>query len=91
MNCYDCAVTAVDRAAVAVCAGCGGAVCLEHAMPAEHWLTRTQLINRVERVDPPARVIRCGTCHAAHAARGDVAPPAAVRVATAALRNRRAS
>ena len=54
-------------------ADCGAAVCVEHSVSAPHWLTRTQLVNRVERIDPPARVIRCGTCHAAHAARGDVA------------------
>jgi hypothetical protein len=44
---------------------------------ASHWLTRTLPLTRVVRVEPPARVIRCGTCHSAHAARGDVA--AAVR------------
>jgi hypothetical protein len=76
MNCYDCAVTGDHRSAVAVCVDCGAAVCVEHSVSTRHWLTRSQLINRVERVDPPARVIRCGTCHAAHAAhaaRGDVA------------------
>lgn len=73
MNCYDCAVTGSDRDAVAVCIDCGGAVCIEHAVNARHWLTRTQPLLRVERVEPAARVIRCGTCHAAHAARGDVA------------------
>ena len=73
MNCYDCAVVGVHRDAVAVCVDCGAAVCVEHAVSAQHWLTRTQLINRVERVDPPARVVRCGFCHAARTARGDVA------------------
>jgi hypothetical protein len=73
MNCYDCAATGDRRDAIAVCADCGAAVCIEHAVTAQHWLTRTQTILRVERVEPAARVIRCGTCHAAHRARGDVA------------------
>jgi hypothetical protein len=73
MNCYDCAVTGDHRDAVAVCADCGAAVCIEHAVTARHWLTRTQTILRVEHVEPAARVIRCGTCHAAHRARADVA------------------
>lgn len=72
MNCYDCAVTGDHRDAVAVCADCGAAVCIEHSVSARHWLTRSALINRVERVEPPARIIRCGTCYAAHAAGGDV-------------------
>ena len=74
MNCYDCAAAGNYRDAVAVCADCGAAVCIEHAVSATHWLTRTALINRLERIEPPARVIRCGTCHAAHAARGDTTP-----------------
>jgi hypothetical protein len=73
MNCYDCAVTGDHRDAVAVCADCGAAVCIEHTVTARHWLTRTQTILRVEHVERAARVIRCGTCHAAHRARGDVA------------------
>jgi hypothetical protein len=73
MNCYDCATAGIHREAVAVCHDCGAGVCIEHSVNARHWLTRTQLINRDERVEPAARVIRCGTCHAAHAARGDVA------------------
>jgi len=72
MNCYDCALGGDYRDAVAVCVDCGAAVCLEHAFTAQHWLTRTQTILRVEQVDPPERIIRCGTCHAAHSARGDV-------------------
>ena len=73
MNCYDCAIAGDDRDAVAVCADCGAAVCVEHAVSARHWLTRTQPLMREVRVEPAERVIRCGTCHAAHAARGDVA------------------
>jgi hypothetical protein len=32
MNCYDCAITGDHRDAVAVCADCGAAVCIEHAV-----------------------------------------------------------
>ncbi len=73
MNCYDCATGGAYRDAVAICTDCGAAVCVEHAVNVRHWLTRTQAVLRVERVDPPGRLIRCGTCHAAHAARGDIA------------------
>lgn len=76
MNCYDCAATGTYRDAVAVCIDCGAAICIEHTVNARHWLTRTLPLLRVDRVDPPARVIRCETCHAAHAARaarGDMA------------------
>jgi hypothetical protein len=82
MNCYDCAIAGAAGQAVAVCSDCGAGVCIEHAVTAKHWLTRTALINRVERIDPPARVIRCGTCHAAHAARGDVAAAVSLAGAT---------
>jgi hypothetical protein len=71
MNCYDCATAGDHRQAVAVCVDCGAAVCIEHATSTQHWLTRTQTIMRIERVEPPARVIRCETCHTAHAAKDD--------------------
>ena len=76
MNCYDCSRVGVTRGAVAVCVDCGAAVCMEHAIGEQHWLTRTQVILRVERVSPPARLIRCRTCHAAHEALGDLAETA---------------
>jgi hypothetical protein len=72
MNCYDCATTGTYRPAVAVCVDCGVGVCIEHAVNTSHWLTRTQALMRVERIEPPARIIRCETCHAARTARGDV-------------------
>ena len=75
MNCYDCATAGDHRHAVGICVDCGAAVCIEHAVTARHWLTRTQTIMRVERVEPPARIIRCETCNAAHVARGDIAEP----------------
>lgn len=76
MNCYDCAHIGVQQAAVAICVDCGAAVCSEHAIPETRWLTRTHVILRVERVDPPARLIRCRTCHAAHEPGGDLAASA---------------
>jgi hypothetical protein len=82
MNCYDCAVAGDHRDAVAVCADCGAAVCVEHAVSARHWLTRTQPLMREVRVEPAERIIRCGMCHAAHVARGDVAAAVPVRSST---------
>lgn len=81
MNCYECATVGDQREAVAVCHDCGAAVCIEHAVATRHWLTRTQAILRVERVEPAARLIRCEACHAAHVALGDVADarPATVK------------
>jgi hypothetical protein len=68
MNCYDCALARRDRPAVAVCIGCGGAVCLDHSHTETVWLTRTMPINRVVAVEPPAREVRCTTCAAARQA-----------------------
>jgi hypothetical protein len=78
VNCYDCAARGDHRDAVAVCVDCGAGLCIGHAVPVRHWLTRTQTIMRVERVEPPARLIRCESCQAAHVARGDMAEPAIV-------------
>jgi hypothetical protein len=77
MNCYDCAVTARFSEAVGICSDCGSGVCIEHAVMAAHHLTRLAVIDRVERVDPSARVLRCETCSLAHEAA--VAPEAATR------------
>jgi hypothetical protein len=77
MNCYDCATDGNHRDAVAVCVDCGAGLCIEHAVPVRHWLTATQTIMRVERVEPPARLIRCESCHTAHLARGDIVSPMA--------------
>ena len=70
MNCFDCASLGHSNDAVAVCADCGAALCHDHAHVSAHWLTRTAVINRTVRVEPPARMIRCGVCQAAH----DAAP-----------------
>jgi hypothetical protein len=75
VNCYDCATVGDQRPAVAVCVDCGAALCIEHAVPVRHWLTRTQTIMRIEWVESAARLIRCESCHVAHVARGDVAEP----------------
>jgi hypothetical protein len=71
MNCYDCAALGSITTAVAVCADCGAAVCPDHAHVAPRWLTRTVAINRLVRVEPPGRSVRCGTCKAAHEAATD--------------------
>ncbi len=65
MNCFDCAALGQPTEAVAVCADCGAAVCLEHARVTARWLTRTMVINRTVAIEPPARTIRCGVCQAA--------------------------
>ncbi len=79
MHCYDCAVTGGYTQAVGICSDCGCGVCVEHAVMAAHHLTRLAVINRVERVEPPARVLRCETCALAHEAIG--AADAATRAA----------
>ena len=65
MNCMDC--TAIDRPrpAVAICHDCGAGVCLDHAHVEPRWLTRTAAINRVLRIEPPARLVLCPVCEAA--------------------------
>ena len=65
MNCFDCAALGRSVTAVAVCAGCGAAVCLDHAHVTARWLTRTMAINRTVAVEPPARAIHCAICQAA--------------------------
>ncbi len=68
MNCFECATTtpaATDRAAVAVCAHCGAAVCVDHATVAPHHLTLVEPLILTVPVEPPARRIYCPTCAAA--------------------------
>jgi hypothetical protein len=75
MNCFDCALVGAVTSAVAFCHDCGAGVCVEHAVAHERHLTRTVPLNRLIEVEPPARLIRCHTCTAAHAAvRQDAAP-----------------
>jgi len=68
MNCFDCAATGLLETAVAVCAGCGAAVCAGHAHVEARWLTRTAVLNRTIVVDTPARTIRCAVCQVAQRA-----------------------
>ena len=71
MNCFDCKGLGVDNEAVAVCSDCGAGICVDHAHVARRWLTRSMVINRTVAVEPSARSIYCGTCHASRVARGD--------------------
>lgn len=77
MNCFDCAAHGRSETAVALCADCGAAVCLDHAHVTARWLTRTAALNRIVAVEPPARTVRCTVCQAARDALP--APPAATR------------
>lgn len=65
MNCFDCAAIGHTAPAVAVCVDCGAGMCADHAHLTPHWLTRSAVINRVEVVEPPARVLRCSVCQTA--------------------------
>jgi hypothetical protein len=66
MNCFDCAQLGRVSDAVAVCVGCGAAVCLQHGQADVLWLTRIEVINRAVPVEPPARAVRCAVCAAAN-------------------------
>ena len=66
MNCFECSEVGQTSAAVAVCHDCGAGVCADHAVARDHHLTRTVTIARIIVVDPPARLIRCPVCTAAH-------------------------
>jgi len=70
MHCLDCAMNALHRGAVAICAHCGAGVCLDHAVVAPHRLTRGAVLLRQDPVDPPARRILCLSCAAAEQAAG---------------------
>jgi len=75
MNCFDCALVGVVTSAAALCHDCGAGVCLEHAVARQRHLTRTVPLNRPIEVEPPARLIRCHTCTAAHDAVHRAATP----------------
>ena len=66
MNCFDCALVGDVTSAVAFCHDCGAGMCLEHAVARQRHLTRTVPLIRLIEVEPPARIIRCTTCTAAH-------------------------
>ena len=56
MNCFDCALAGAVTPALAVCHDCGAAVCADHAVARDHYLTRTATINRDVAVEPPRRL-----------------------------------
>lgn len=80
MNCFDCAALGISTAAVGMCSNCGAGLCVDHVRVEAQWLTRTAVINRTIVVEPPARVIRCPVCQAAH----DAATNGSARTAIAA-------
>jgi hypothetical protein len=74
MNCFDCAALGHAAEAVAVCTECGAGACSGHAHVTPRWLTRTVPISRTERIEVPARIIRCRVCQQARDA--ETAQPA---------------
>ncbi len=66
MNCLDCASLGNPVVAAGVCADCGAGVCHVHAEVSPRWLTRIAVIDRVVKVEPPGRILRCLVCLAAH-------------------------
>ena len=73
MNCFDCASLGRRTDAIAACTDCGAGICHDHAHVTARWLYRTGTINRLVRVEPPTRTIRCSLCQqAADAANGQV-------------------
>jgi hypothetical protein len=66
VTCWDCLDgLGEQRAAAAVCAGCGAAVCPDHAVQRAVRLTAIVGLGRQEPVTTPARRIRCRICDAA--------------------------
>jgi hypothetical protein len=89
MDCLDCLLdSGRPTDTVGICTACGAGVCLDHAVIVEHPLTRTAVIMRDIPVEPPARLLRCPTCQAAHQAREGPStdPPPAGRRSVAELR-----
>ena len=89
MDCLDCQLDSGRcTGAVGICTGCGAGLCLDHAVIVEHRLTRTAVIMREIPVEPPARLLRCPTCQAAHQARAGPSthPPRGGRGSVAELR-----
>ena len=68
MNCLDCADIGSPAPAVGICHSCGAGVCMDHARVHDHYLTRTEPIDQVIRIEPPARLIWCEACSAANEA-----------------------
>ncbi len=77
MECLDCILSeGRPTPAVGICVDCGAGICSHHAVIVEHHLTRPAAIMREIPVEPAARLLRCGGCHAAHqaVARGGETP-----------------
>jgi hypothetical protein len=68
MDCLDSDLANMHTTAVAVCADCGAALCLEHSVIGERWLTRPAVMLREVPVEPPARIVYCAICASARAA-----------------------
>ena len=83
MNCFDCASHGITTAAVAICADCGAALCVDHAHVEPRWLTRNMVINRIVAVEPPARTVLCGVCETARKAADNTAGSVRTRIPTA--------
>jgi hypothetical protein len=66
MNCLDCHPH--TTAAVAICGRCGAGLCPDHIVETNDHLTFTAPINRVARVSPAVRHLRCSGCAAAERA-----------------------
>ena len=68
MHCLDCTTIGSPTTAVGVCHCCGAGVCVDHAKIHDHYLTRSEPIDQVIRIEPPARSLWCGACAAANEA-----------------------
>lgn len=66
MNCLDCLDgEQLAAPAVAVCTGCGAAICRDHLVLSQRRRVRIGTMGRQEPVDPPTRTARCRLCQAA--------------------------
>ncbi len=61
MNCFDCATESRDTTAVAVCHGCGMALCVKHARVATRTVQRNAGVG-VSTLPRAARRAVCGVC-----------------------------
>jgi hypothetical protein len=65
MNCYVCAQTQVERAAVGLCHNCSAALCGDHAIETSQDVVTYALLNREVILPKKARELFCGVCEAA--------------------------
>ncbi|MEU8995522.1 DUF2180 family protein [Streptomyces caniferus] len=64
MNCYDCATSDGNAAAVAICRNCGAALCERHAWSAPQTVVRVAGVGQ-STLPEPARRIVCTVCRGA--------------------------